>query len=143
VSIGGRGVKAVVMRIMENVFNEGREAEARRVIDPDAPQGPRSPRAALAFVGHLRDAFPDLRFEVEDLVAEDDRVACSWVLTGTHLAPFLGVPPTEAAIRTTGITIFEIRGGRWHAATGNWDLARVLGQIGVPLPGVAPPQGGA
>jgi steroid delta-isomerase-like uncharacterized protein len=139
VSIGGRGVKAVVMRIVENVFNEARDEEARRVVDPDAPQGARSPRAALAFVGHLRDAFPDLRFEVEDLVAEDDRVACAWVLTGTHLGPFLGVAPTGAAVRTTGITIFTIRRGRWHAATGSWDLAGLLGQIGVPLPGTTPP----
>ncbi|MDA0257004.1 MAG: ester cyclase [Chloroflexi bacterium] len=39
-------------------------------------------------------AFPDLRFELEDVVAESDRVVTRLVGRGTHRGEFRGVQPT-------------------------------------------------
>src|SRR5438093_673588 len=53
----------------------------------------------------LYEAFPDLRWEIADSVAERNRVAYRWVSEGTHLGTYLGVPPTHKVIGASGITI--------------------------------------
>lgn len=45
--------------------------------------------------GMLRDAFPDLRFEIEELVAEGGVVAGRLIMSGTHEGPLVGVPPKK------------------------------------------------
>jgi predicted ester cyclase len=68
-----------------------------------------------------RMLFDDLAFEVVDQVAEDDRVASRWVLTGANR----GRP-----VRLWGITISRLREGRivedWSAFDG-LELLRALG----------------
>ena len=68
-----------------------------------------------------RRLFDDLAFEVVDQVAEGDRVASRWVLTGSNR----GRP-----VRLWGITISRLRDGRivedWSAFDG-LELLRALG----------------
>jgi predicted ester cyclase len=68
-----------------------------------------------------RRLFDDLAFEVVDQIAEGDRVASRWVLTGSNR----GRP-----IRLWGITISRLRDGRivedWSASDGS-ELLRTLG----------------
>jgi predicted ester cyclase len=45
---------------------------------------------------------PDVRWTVENLIAEDDRVWAHWTLTGTHTGELFGVPPTGRQIRGDG-----------------------------------------
>jgi steroid delta-isomerase-like uncharacterized protein len=62
---------------------------------------------------------PDFRVEVEDLVAEGDRVAARYIGRGTHLASLMGESPTSRTVRLHGITVFRIVDGRiaedWEA----------------------------
>ena len=46
------------------------------------------------YVQLVRDAFPDFHNTIEDLIAEDDRVAARLRYTGTHSGPLFGVAPT-------------------------------------------------
>ncbi|HUF54549.1 MAG TPA: ester cyclase [Dehalococcoidia bacterium] len=61
------------------------------------------------FVGALRDAFPDLRVEIQVLATEGDRVA--WIRThrGTHEGDFMGLPASGRTIvwRSMVVTRFE------------------------------------
>ncbi len=50
------------------------------------------------FVAALRDAFPDLRVEIEVLATEGDRVAWLRTARGTHEGDFMGVPATGQSI---------------------------------------------
>lgn len=83
---------------------------------------------------HFRAAFPDVRYTMEDLIAEGDRVMDRWTVHATHLGDFLGIPPTGKAITFWGIDILRIVNGRikeiWHLE----DQVSVLQQLGV-LPG--------
>lgn len=58
------------------------------------PEDLQGREAIVGFVQAVRDAFPDLRVEIEVLVEDGDRVA--WVRTarGTHKGNFAGVPPS-------------------------------------------------
>jgi len=60
----------------------------------------------------LHTAYPDLRFTVDDLVAEADRVVIRWTMRGTNTGPMFGQPPTGQSVEQTAIVIFGIAGGK-------------------------------
>jgi len=35
--------------------------------------------------------FPDLRFSIEDVVAEEEKLAVSWNFSGTHKGKYMGI----------------------------------------------------
>jgi predicted ester cyclase len=70
-----------------------------------------------------RELFDDLAFEVVDQLADGDRVASRWVMTGTNRG---------RRVRLTGITISRLRDGRivedWSAFDSG-ELLRGLGLV--------------
>jgi predicted ester cyclase len=84
----------------------------------------------------LWSGFSNLKVTIEDSVAEGDRVALRFVITGTHTGPFMGIAPTGKPIKVTGTGIFKIVERK---ATDNWvnfDALGLLQQLGAapPLP---------
>jgi steroid delta-isomerase-like uncharacterized protein len=59
---------------------------------PGTPSGPEGQRQVNE---RLWSAFPDLSFEVEDVLVADDRVATIGTMRGTHRGEFMGLPPTN------------------------------------------------
>jgi len=77
---------------------------------PDS--GPTGPRAFRQYYAAIRAAVPDARYEVDDLIAEGDRVVVRWRLLGTHEGSFQGIAPTGRAIELKGIAIYRVDGGK-------------------------------
>ena len=48
----------------------------------------------LSVVDFMRKSFSDIRWEIVDMAAEDDKVAVSWICSGTHDGEFMGLAPT-------------------------------------------------
>ena len=48
----------------------------------------------LSVVEFLRKSFSDIHWEIVDLAAEADKVAVSWICSGTHDGDFMGLPAT-------------------------------------------------
>ncbi|MCA8968304.1 MAG: ester cyclase [Planctomycetes bacterium] len=83
-------------------------------------------------------AFPDLRLEVSDEIAEGDRCSHRWVATGTHSGTFLGIPATEKRVRVEGMCQARFdREGKIVTTIVSWDSAQLLQQLGV-MPGARP-----
>jgi predicted ester cyclase len=84
----------------------------------------------------FRSAFPDMRIEIEDILAEGDKVAARMRLRGRNTGSFQGMPPTGKAVDVTATGIFRVVDGK---ATDNWvtlDALGLLQQLGVvPAPG--------
>ena len=59
-----------------------------------------------------RNAIPDMRGTIEELVAEGDKVACRYSGHGTHEGELMGVAATGKAISVTGICIYRIANGK-------------------------------
>jgi predicted ester cyclase len=59
-----------------------------------------------------RSAFPDLRFTLEDLVVEGDKIAARWTCRGTHHGVFRGMAPTGKQVTFTGMTLYRMAGGK-------------------------------
>jgi predicted ester cyclase len=124
--------KAAVRRLYEACINLDQSDGYAELIAPDLAQadGSRGPAAFAANVDALRAGFPDIRFTIEDLVAEGDRVAVRWTKTGTHTGTFRGLSATGRAVRTTGIVIYRFTNGRAVAASLETDRLGALQQIG-------------
>ena len=72
---------------------------------------------------------PDLKVAIEALVADKDRVAASFVYTGTHGGVYFGVAPTGKRLRFTSCDIFRLADGRIAEHWGMGDIAGVLAQL--------------
>jgi len=97
---------------------------------PDA-NGPDGVRAWWAeFFG----SSPDLRFAIEELIAEGDQAAVRWTAKGTFAGPgsLQGVEPTYARLDLEGLDLFTVRDGQIveeHAVTDGATLARQIGLL--------------
>lgn len=81
------------------------------------------------FWRNLRTALPDLHVRVEDTITQGDKVAIRVVLEATHLGKGLGVPPSRARVKVSGIVIARVDGGQIVEAWNNWDQLALLQQI--------------
>lgn len=88
-------------------------------------------QALLNFVRAFRAAFPDLHFEIEDVVANDDKVVWRCVGTGTQRAEFMGIPATGKSIRVQAIIMSRFEDGLWAEDRVCWDQLGMLQQLGV------------
>ena len=57
----------------------------------------------------FRSAMPDVWVTVDQIVAEDDKVACRWTSTGTHEGDLFGIPPTGAKVAVTATVWYGSR----------------------------------
>jgi predicted ester cyclase len=77
-----------------------------------ADDGPTGPKAFRDYYSAIRSALPDARYEVDDLIAEGDRVVVRWRLLGTHKGAFRGIAPTGQPITLKGIAIYRMERGK-------------------------------
>ena len=78
----------------------------------------------------FRTAFPDIQITVEEVIAEDDRIAFRSTMHGTHLGEFLGVPPTGRQVTVGLVDIIHIENGKFIEQWGGPDLWDLLKQLG-------------
>ncbi|MGD1090715.1 MAG: ester cyclase [Bryobacteraceae bacterium] len=81
-------------------------------------------------IGMLLTAFPDLRVEVEQILASGDHVVSRVRLTGTQKGNYAGVAPTNKSVSWQGCTVTEIRNGKAIRSRIYADNASLLQQIG-------------
>ncbi|MBR4195464.1 MAG: ester cyclase [Synergistaceae bacterium] len=46
----------------------------------------------LSVVDFMRKSFSDIHWEIEDTVSEGNKIAVSWICSGTHDGNFMGIP---------------------------------------------------
>ncbi len=90
-----------IMESFKTMINENDKALAEKLIAPDAEfQSLISSeilyggKGYLSVVDFMRQSFSDIHWEIEDLAAEDNKVAVSWICSGTHDGDFMGMPPS-------------------------------------------------
>ena len=86
--------------------------------------------AFLARIAAFRTAFPDMKFEIENVVRERDMVVSYWVATATHEGDWLGIPATGKTVKYAGVNIFRIACGKIVESWGIADHLGLLKQIG-------------
>jgi steroid delta-isomerase-like uncharacterized protein len=74
-------------------------------------------------------AFADVRYAIQDLIAEGDRVVLRVETSGTHRAAFVGIPATGRRITLTGIVIYRIADGKIAESWAEMDFGRLIRQL--------------
>jgi predicted ester cyclase len=129
----------------DRMFNHGDldfvdEAVAPGAIDHQEPEGTDMAAHLKQVIATLRTAFPDLHFELHELLCEGDVVACRSTMTGTHqgplnIGPMGGLPVTGARIEVAHMHFFRYDDDArvtdlWHV----WNTLALARQIGAPAP---------
>jgi steroid delta-isomerase-like uncharacterized protein len=79
----------------------------------------------------MHTALSDFQLNVEDMIAEDDKVVARVRMSGTHQGEFLGSAPTGNRVMVTGIDILRIAEGKLVERWGNFDALGMMQQLGV------------
>ena len=133
-------------RLLEQSFNDGSFDLIDQFVAPDAlnhdPALPaplrdlRGPEGLKRIVTMYRQAFPDLRMTVDDVIASEDKVVLRWHSEGTHRGELAGLAPTGVHGSVTGISIDQWKDGKIVEVWAEWDNLGLARQLGA-----APPEG--
>jgi steroid delta-isomerase-like uncharacterized protein len=109
--------KAIARRVADEIFNQGRFQVANEIYAPDFRNHGLHRTIDLKtdqdYAHAEKNAFPDLRMSVQQMVAEGDKVAVLWTFHGTHTGwGYEGLPPTGTKVEVRGITIWRFVDGR-------------------------------
>lgn len=126
--------KLLARRLLEEVVNTG---AADRLSDFLAPEYV-APHEGIAGINQAREhllvfrhCYPDMAVTVEGQVAEGDIVATWFVMRGTHLGAFRGVPATGKKITLRGVNVQRIRDGRIVEHWGGSNSLEALLELGL------------
>jgi steroid delta-isomerase-like uncharacterized protein len=130
--------KELVRRLYEEAFNEDDLDLVDELVAPDvvthnpiildAPTGPDSIRGGLEMI---RKAFPDFHVEVEDLIAEGDRVAALLTMSGTNEGDYRRGGATGKRGTMRAFFIWRIADGKLAESWGLADRFGFLQELGI------------
>jgi steroid delta-isomerase-like uncharacterized protein len=108
-----------------------RDAVASDCVDHDpAPGQVPGPEGYRSLFTEMRRAFPDMKVELAELVADEEAIAFAYTLTGTQDGPLMGIAPTGKKVKIRGLQISRFRDGKMVERWGSSDQLGMLQQIG-------------
>ncbi|MEW2572594.1 ester cyclase [Streptomyces sp. NPDC047070] len=104
-----------------------------RRISADAGSAAQDATALKASITAVREAFPDLRTTIDEIVvdAEGVRAAIRWHSEGTHEGRFTGIPATGRKVAVSGATFARFEGEQIAAEQVTWDPSALLRALGI------------
>lgn len=129
-------IRDVARQLIEDDLNTGDVAAAERIVAADFVDHTNPPGLQNGISGHrgiveiFHAAFPDVRWTIDDMVAEGDRVAMRLTMTGTHSGEFFGIPPTGRRVSVGGTHIVRVENGRVAEHWGHNDDLGLMRQLG-------------
>ena len=138
--------KTVSRRFFEEIFSKGNLAVADEIIAKDhvnsgpgsLPGLPTGPEGTKQLVTIYRNAFPDIRFTIDEQIAEGDKVMTRWSAHGTHGGELAGIPATGKTSTVTGIVVDRLVNGMIAESWAIFDQFGMMQKLGViPVPELA------
>ncbi len=130
--------KRLIRRALDEIYTKGDLELADELVHPDFidhepahPEQPSGPESVKQTVRHLQGMFGGLRFEVEDEIAEGDRVAQRVTMSGRQTGPLMGREPTGRQFAVRHIYIWRIADDKIVEHWGSRDDLGLLGQLGL------------
>jgi len=122
-------------RWFDEVWNKGRREVVAEMLTPESVLHESGADTVGAdgfypFFDRFRAAFSGIRVNVEDTIAQGDKISVRWSFTGKHTGDGLGVAPSGITVHLTGISIFRVADNKLVEAWQNWDMLGMMEQIG-------------
>jgi steroid delta-isomerase-like uncharacterized protein len=90
-----------------------RDVVASDCVDHDpAPGQVPGPDGYRSLFTEIRRAFPDMKVELAELVADEEAIAFAYTLTGTQGGPLMGIAATGKKVKIRGLQISKFRDGK-------------------------------
>jgi steroid delta-isomerase-like uncharacterized protein len=126
--------KLLMKRWFEEVWNQQDATAINRMLHPQAKVYGLTesgdplvgPDSFKPFHSTFCGAFPDLRIEIDNIVAEDRIVAARWTAAMTHLGAHLGFPATGRKVVLTGMTFAVVDEGQIVEGWNETDLQTLV-----------------
>lgn len=129
-----------LMKKFETMINTADEKLAEELVDNNAlfytpanPEPLRGGKGYLSVVHWMRKGFSDVQWHITDMVADEEKVAVKWDLTGTHNGDFMGIKPTNKKISVCVMNFYYFnKGGKVTndiAAEGMIGILRGIGAM--------------
>lgn len=126
--------KALVRRYIET-WNSGDLQGMAQFWSPDmihhTRTGSHGFNEVVSIVSNFMQAFPNLRFEIEDLVADGDRVASRMTAYATHTGEYMGMPATGRSVSCTVFGVARVTNGKLVEHWGVTDELHLMQQVGL------------
>jgi steroid delta-isomerase-like uncharacterized protein len=132
--------ETLVRRWFEELFNGTDPDVADDLLAPDvryhgpqslSPTDVTSPADVEEYVTVYREAFPDLRYTVDDVFGSGGTVGARWTATGTHRSDLFGIEPTGEVFVAEGINVFSITDGEITEVWSQWDTLQMVRELEV------------
>jgi steroid delta-isomerase-like uncharacterized protein len=129
--------KALVSSFVEEVINKGRlervnDLVALDFVELDPLPGQQQGREGLKqLIAAFRTAFPDIRWVIEEMLGEGDKVFSRFTWHGTHRGEFFGVPATGRQIAVKGMVVDRVVAGKMVDSRILMDGLGMMTQLGV------------
>jgi predicted ester cyclase len=81
-------------------------------------------------IAETRIAFPDIQHDIEDMVAEGDKVAARVTVRATHTGAFGGIAPTGKEVTVSVVGILRISEGVVVESWFDYDALGLMQQLG-------------
>lgn len=127
--------KAVIARFDEECIEKNNEQAldqllAANVINHASPKGaPNGKESFHHFLQLLHSGLSDIKVEILQQIAENDRVVTQKIISGVHSGNFMGVPSTGKVIRFEAIEIIRLADGKYAEHWVQSNLDRVLSSL--------------
>ncbi len=113
VAIQEKMPQTLITRLFDEVWNQGKldvldELFVPTIILHLSDQTINGCEAWKQVIAHWRHAFPDIHYEILDIIHTEETVICRWAGRGTQLGTFNGKLPTKQKMTFDGITIFKL-----------------------------------
>ena len=130
--------RIIIERYYNEAWNAGKLEILDEIIDPNyinhspgIPNTARGPAGLKPIISALRFGFPDLGFEIDDMVITEDKVAVRCTMHGTHLGDLFGMPPTGKKVNVNQMQIEYIKNGKIVEHWRQSDDMGMMRQLGV------------
>jgi steroid delta-isomerase-like uncharacterized protein len=128
--------KALFRRWFEEVVNANDYSKVEELLAPHyRAHFPGAPDAIdrdghKGMVELFAAAFPDWEEQIQDVVAERDRVVLRVTAGGTHEGEFQGIAPTGQTVTISGVGVARVENGRIAESWWEFDGLGLMTQLG-------------
>ena len=133
--------KALIGRLYEEVWNQHNPEAADEFVAPDVftrdmlPEYQHGVDGYKHLVRWLHTAMPDLRMDIEDIIAEADKVAAFVTLSGTHTGPLRDLDPSGREVSVKHSHRYRLTNGKvaeiWSARDDLGMMQQMKGEVTV------------
>lgn len=86
-----------------------------------------------SFTKQVWSAFPDIKWNIEEMITSGNAVMVRWTVTATHEGEYLGLPPTGNKCESGGVWITHIKEGKLVEVREEVDVLGWMEQLGMEL----------